>query len=198
MAMTLTKEKDAQLARITQPYFCALALADGYCPFDREWTQAQKPGAAKPVNAVWMFLKWKNVDIAAARRLVLKAANGYEGQFLHRCAQLRMTLHPTLAKLDRYLTALSYQISGNVAWSLNCPRYHPDFCMIQMRERRMHSPPRKGDFPWLCGQVMGPAPKVLKSLRQAFIAFKLGRLRCRQCILERRFSLGLPVEASRH
>ena len=29
-------------------------------------------------------------------------------------------------KLDRYSRGFTYQISENVVWSLNCPRYHPN------------------------------------------------------------------------
>ncbi|KAI9155010.1 Terpene cyclase ATR13 [Paramyrothecium foliicola] len=127
MGMTLTKDEDEQMAPILRPAFSALALANDYFSFDREWEAAQKPGAPKPLNAVWLYMNWKGVDAATAKQLVREASNRYERQFLNMCDDFRMVTDRVSQKLDRYLRAMSYQVSGNVVWSLNCPRYNPDF-----------------------------------------------------------------------
>jgi hypothetical protein len=56
-----------------------------------------------------------------------QATRRYEEQFLEKCAEYRRKYAPVSEKLDRCLEALSYQVSGNVVWSLNCPRYHPEY-----------------------------------------------------------------------
>ncbi|KAK4237715.1 isoprenoid synthase domain-containing protein [Achaetomium macrosporum] len=128
MDMTLTKDEDALLADIVRPCYASQALANDYFSFDCEWAEAQsKPGAAKPMNAVWLYMRWRGVNTAVAKRLVVEATNRYEKQFLELCEQFRREHAPIPPKLDLYLRALSYQISGNVVWSLNCPRYHPEF-----------------------------------------------------------------------
>ncbi|KAK4120553.1 terpenoid synthase [Parathielavia appendiculata] len=128
MGMTLTLEEDALLADIIRPCYASLALANDYFSFDREWAEAQrKPGAAKPINAVWLYMRWRGVSPAVAKRLVREATNRYEAQFLELCDQFRRDHAPVSEKLDRYLRALSYQVSGNVVWSLRCPRYHSEF-----------------------------------------------------------------------
>jgi hypothetical protein len=128
MDMTLTKEEDALLADIVRPCYASLALANDYFSFDREWAEAQsKPNAVKPINAVWLYMQWRGVNAAVAKRLVVEATNRYERQFLERCEQFRRQHAPISPKLDRYLRGLAYQVSGNVVWSLNCPRYHPEF-----------------------------------------------------------------------
>ncbi|KAK3306311.1 isoprenoid synthase domain-containing protein [Chaetomium strumarium] len=137
MDMVLTAEEDALLADIVRPCYASLALANDYFSFDREWAETQsKPAAAsssaaaaKPtlINAVWLYMQWRGVDAAAAKRLVVEATNRYERQFLSLCEQFRRDHGPVPAKLDRYLRGLAYQISGNVVWSLTCPRYHPEF-----------------------------------------------------------------------
>lgn len=71
-------------------------------------------------------MKWQGVDIAEAKQLVRQATNRYERQFLDLCDQFRQD-RPSADKLDQYLRGLSYQVSGNVVWSLNCPRYHPEY-----------------------------------------------------------------------
>lgn len=127
IGMTLTEDEDKQLVDVVRPCYASLALANDYFSFDREWEEAQEPGAPKPVNAVWHYMRWQGVDVATAKRLVRDAANTYERMYLGLCDEFRKTHAPISEKLDRYLDALGYQISGNVVWSLNCPRYHPRF-----------------------------------------------------------------------
>jgi hypothetical protein len=127
MGMTLNKEEDAVLVDVVRPCYASLALANDYFSFDREWAEAQsKPGASKPINAVWLYMQWRGVNAAVAKQLVVEAANRYETRFLELCEQFRKDHAPLDPKLDRYLRGLSYQVSGNVVWSLNCPRYHPE------------------------------------------------------------------------
>ncbi|KAM7217588.1 Isoprenoid synthase domain containing protein [Rhypophila decipiens] len=127
MGMTLTKEEDAKLAHVIRPCFAALALANDYFSFDKEWEEARQPGGSKPLNAVWLSMQWHVVDITIAKILVREAANRYESQFVQFCDDFRKTNSPISDKLDRYLQGMACQVSGNVVWSLNCPRYYPEF-----------------------------------------------------------------------
>jgi hypothetical protein len=127
MGLTLTKEEDESLAHVVYPCYAALGLANDYFSFDREWEEAQRPGALKPVNAVWLYMQWRGVDAATAKDLVREAANHYENTFLALRDKFRRDHAPISEKLDRYLRALTYEVSGNVVWSLNCPRYHREF-----------------------------------------------------------------------
>lgn len=127
MGLTLTEQEDECLAEIIRPCYASLALANDYFSFDREWEEAQEPGAPEPANAVWLYMRWQGVDIPTAKRLVREATNVYERRFLESCERFRRTSPYASAKLDLYLRSLSYQVSGNVVWSLNCPRYHPEF-----------------------------------------------------------------------
>ncbi|KAK3331321.1 isoprenoid synthase domain-containing protein, partial [Apodospora peruviana] len=126
MGMTLSKEEDEQLADVIRPCYASLALANDYFSFDREWEDAQS-GGPEPMNAVWMHMQWHGIDTSTAKKLVREASNGYEADFIKRCDTFRRTNSLASEKLDRYLRALSYEVSGNVVWSLNCPRYHPAF-----------------------------------------------------------------------
>jgi hypothetical protein len=125
MGMTLTPDEDEQLADIIRPCYASLALANDYFSFDREWQDAQEEGGSKPLNAVYLYMKWRGASIPEAKQLVREATNRYERQFLDLCDRFRQD-HPSAHKLDKYLGGLSYQVSGNVVWSLNCPRYHPE------------------------------------------------------------------------
>ncbi|KAK4119290.1 terpenoid synthase [Parathielavia appendiculata] len=127
MGMTLTEEEDALFADIKRCCFASLALSNDWFSFDREWAEAQnRPSGAKLINAVWLFMRWRGVSPNEAKQLVREATNRYEHRFLELCDEFRRA-HPQREDLHRYLRGLTYQISGNVVWSLRCPRYYPEF-----------------------------------------------------------------------
>ncbi|GAB1315557.1 geranylgeranyl pyrophosphate synthetase [Madurella fahalii] len=126
MGMTLTTEEDNHLAEVVRPCYASLALANDYFSFDREWEEVQNGGPA-PTNAVWLCMRWHSVNVQTAKKLVRAAANRYEARFLELCEGFRRGNPICSEKLDRYLRGLTYQVSGNVVWSLTCPRYHPEF-----------------------------------------------------------------------
>ena len=128
MGMTLTPEEDALLGDIAPPCYASLALANDYFSFDRKRAQVQSNPTVtnKPmINAVWMYMKWQGVEPAVAKQLTIEACNRQETLFLELCEQFRRKHAPLSPKLDLYLRALSYQIPGNVVWSLNCPECGP-------------------------------------------------------------------------
>lgn len=127
MGMTLSEEEDAQLEHIRKPCYAALGLANDYFSFDREYAEFQGSGQSQTfTNSVWLHMQWHNVDVTAAKRMTVEATRRYEDLFLSQSAKYRHGNRPVLEKVDRYLDALAYQVSGNVVWSLNCPRYQPD------------------------------------------------------------------------
>ncbi|CAN9449237.1 unnamed protein product [Alternaria alternata] len=128
MGVTLSKEEDIQLEQIRKPCYAALGLANDFFSFDREYADFKKSGKSQTLtNAVWLHMQWYNMDVNAAKSMTLEATKRYEEQFLGSCADFRQNNAPIPEKLDKYLDALAYQISGNVVWSLNCPRYHREY-----------------------------------------------------------------------
>ncbi|RYN20222.1 Fusicoccadiene synthase [Alternaria tenuissima] len=128
MGVTLSKEEDIKLEQIRKPCYAALGLANDFFSFDREYADFEKSGKSQTLtNAVWLHMQWYNMDVNAAKSMTLEATKRYEEQFLGSCAEFRQNNAPIPEKLDRYLDALAYQISGNVVWSLNCPRYHREY-----------------------------------------------------------------------
>jgi ophiobolin F synthase len=77
-------------------------------------------------NAVWLFMKWRNVSVEAAKakvkdeNFVTREFQALRKEFLQSRAQ------QNLWKLETYPAGLGYLVSGNLVWSLTCPRYHPE------------------------------------------------------------------------
>ncbi|KAI4940773.1 hypothetical protein J4E91_011217 [Alternaria rosae] len=128
MGMTLTEDEDHQLEPVREPCYAALGLANDLFSFDREYAEFKDAGMSQTLtNAVWLHMQWYNTDVHEAKRMTLEATRRYEEQFLKSCAEFRQHNTRMSEKLDIYLDALAYQVSGNVVWSLNCPRYHPEY-----------------------------------------------------------------------
>jgi hypothetical protein len=73
-------------------------------------------------------MQWNSVGIAEAKELVRKMTNKYQQEYKRRVEDSREGDGRNATKLQTYLRALSYQIPGTIAWSLRCPRYHPERC----------------------------------------------------------------------
>ncbi|OBS27869.1 hypothetical protein FPOA_01811 [Fusarium poae] len=124
MAMTLTSQEDAELARVIRPCSAALALTNDYFSFDREMKEAD---TSTLINSVSIVMRLQNLDIATAKEVIKETIQSYEREFLRRIDEYKHQRGPVSEKIHQYLEAMAYQVSGNLVWSLNCPRYHPDF-----------------------------------------------------------------------
>jgi hypothetical protein len=127
MSITLSPTEDKLLTPFRYPCYAALGLANDYFSFDREYALYIKSGKRKTLtNAVWLHMHWHNVSVEVAKEMTLVATRRYEEQFLRDCEELRKK-GVVGEKVERYLRGLAYQVSGNVVWSLRCPRYKGNF-----------------------------------------------------------------------
>ncbi|KAL4876926.1 isoprenoid synthase domain-containing protein [Aspergillus karnatakaensis] len=129
MGIKLTAEEQKRIESIVHPCYAALGLANDYFSFDIEWEEFQQEGGKTTMtNAVWLFMQWEGLSVKQAKERVREVTNGYEQEYLRRVAEFAAGEGQDDLKLQSYLKAEGYQISGNVAWSLRCPRYHPWLC----------------------------------------------------------------------
>ncbi|KAE8152335.1 isoprenoid synthase domain-containing protein [Aspergillus avenaceus] len=150
MGILLTEDENATVAPIIKTCHAALGLANDYFSFDVEWREFEKQSKkGSMTNAVWLFMQWNNVDIPEAKRLVQKVTNQYEQEYLRRVENFINGEGRDAAKLHTYLKAQGLQIPGNIAWSLRCPRYHPELCdeaaSLLENEMKLASPDMKFD-----------------------------------------------------
>lgn len=127
MGIVLTKEEDEQLSTIVNTSYDALLLCNDFMSFDREWEEYTEAGLTDPlVNAIWLCMRWHNIDQTAAKAMVRDLTKKYERLVLEEIEAYKMAHHPICPRIDRYLTAIIYEVSGNMLWSANCPRYRAE------------------------------------------------------------------------
>ncbi|RAH67449.1 bifunctional terpene synthase/polyprenyl synthetase family protein [Aspergillus aculeatinus CBS 121060] len=125
MGFVLTPQEQASIEPVVRPCYAALGLANDYFSFDVEWDEFQRSEETTMTNAVWLCMHWHGVDVPAAKEMVRRVTNNFEREFQQRVAEYVAGEGRENRKVQVYLRALGYQIPGNVAWSLRCPRYHP-------------------------------------------------------------------------
>jgi hypothetical protein len=124
MGMTLTPEEDAELGRIIRPCFAALALTNDYFSFDREMEDAEN---STLINSVSIVMRLQDLDISSAKTVIKETIQKYEREFMRQIDEYKQQRESVPEKIQQYMEAMSYQVSGNLVWSLNCPRYNPDY-----------------------------------------------------------------------
>lgn len=127
ISLVLSPSEDALLAPIRTLCFSALTLTNDLFSFELEFASMQSTGAETLTNAVWLHMQWYGVDAGTAKDMVRDVIIKYEQEFLAASRALLEEMRPTEEKLERYLTGLMYQISGNAVWHMNAPRYWKEF-----------------------------------------------------------------------
>ncbi|KAL4746901.1 hypothetical protein BDW72DRAFT_206953 [Aspergillus terricola var. indicus] len=129
MGILLSKDEQKMIEPLVKPCYAALGLANDYFSFDIEWEEFQRErDKTTMTNAVWLFMQWEGLDIQQAKERVREVTNEYEQQYLRNIEEFAAGPGKERPHLLEYLKAEGYQIPGNVAWSLRCPRYHPELC----------------------------------------------------------------------
>lgn len=127
--IAMTDEEFADIEDVAFPAYAALGLANDYFSFDREYAEREESSAdAKKeplVNAVWLCMEWSNMDVAQAKELVRTKILFCETEYLSRKSAF-LSKNPGSEKFRLCFDGISYIVSGNIIWSLTCPRYNPE------------------------------------------------------------------------
>lgn len=125
----MTDQELAKVEDVAFPAFAAMALANDYFSFDREFAErgATIPGSEEEplINAVWLCTQWSDVDIEQAKELVRAKTIFYEEEYASRKSAF-FSENPGSENLRLCFDGISQMIIGNIAWSLTSPRYYPE------------------------------------------------------------------------
>lgn len=92
------------------------------------WKRGKRPeqyGNDKSYLA--LYAVGKSFDTAGKGK-TKETVRRYEAEYYEKVEAFTSDREKCSTNLARYLKAQAYQIPGNVAWSLRCPRYHPELC----------------------------------------------------------------------
>ena len=120
--LTIPDEEADICRQLMTPTWVAASLTNDLFSFQKEYNDAQKIGQPYVVNAVWVLMQEKGVSEWEAK-LECRRRIKEEVRKAIRNAELVKEMNVS-EDLKNYLELLLYSLSGNVVWSLQCPRYH--------------------------------------------------------------------------
>ncbi|CAJ2500455.1 Uu.00g033080.m01.CDS01, partial [Anthostomella pinea] len=123
MGLIIGKEEHETLHEMCRPCFAHLTLVNDLYSYEEESEAAVANGDPGWLNALNVIMREHSVNVDEAKlicsRQIKKAASEFSAVITGAKDRDDLSLG-----LRRYLEALQYGMTGNLAWSMTCPRYH--------------------------------------------------------------------------
>ncbi|KAF1993843.1 terpenoid synthase [Amniculicola lignicola CBS 123094] len=143
MGLTIPEEDKGRATEATVSAFGVIALTNDLFSWERERDAAKRDGMPHVMNAIYVLMGQHNVSEEEAKQMchekIVELVQEYK-------AIVEKYKNDTSSCIDlrKYIEALQCNISGNLIWSLTCPRYNPgtklNACQTWMRSRvRAHN-----------------------------------------------------------
>jgi geranylgeranyl pyrophosphate synthase len=131
MGIHLTSDEEAVLKDIVHPAYAVCGLTNDYFSFDREWSEreAMRKDSVAPEpmkNSVWLCMGWYSLSAEAAKEMVKRETIKYEDEFNAKRRAFEKANPAHSENIRKCLDGVAQMVVGNVAWSLQCPRYRPE------------------------------------------------------------------------
>ncbi|KAI9687154.1 MAG: hypothetical protein M1822_002565 [Bathelium mastoideum] len=138
MGLTIPDNEMERCTEATRSAFAVISLTNDLFSWERERDAAKRDNMPHVVNAIWVIMGQHSVIEEEAKRICHDKIVQLVQEYKHIVEQYKKD-ETVCLDLRKYIEALQYNISGNLAWSLTCPRYHPETklnaCQTWMRRR---------------------------------------------------------------
>lgn len=124
MALTIPKHETELCSQLSRPAFVAFLFTNDLFSWEKERDAAKRDGLSNVINAIWVIMgecSMTELEAKAECRMKIKE---YVSESVRAVEETRGNLDIS-SDLRTYIEALQYMISGNLVWSIYCPRYHP-------------------------------------------------------------------------
>ena len=126
MALTIPDEEMDLCKELGRPAFAALSLANDLFSWEKERDEARRKGVPHVVNAIWVLMGELSIGEEEAKEVCRQRTKDYVAETVRVARETRERTDLSL-DLRVYVEAIQYSVSGNLVWSVYCPRYHPEF-----------------------------------------------------------------------
>ena len=132
--LTIPDEEEELCKEYMIPTWVAASLTNDLFSFQKEYEDAKKAGQPYVVNAVWVLMHEKNISEEEAKLECRKRIKIEIKKAIKNAESVKEM--EVSEDLKRYLELLKYSLSGNVVWSLQCPRYHKNIPYNELQLQR--------------------------------------------------------------
>ena len=125
MAITIP-EHEMYLCRELMRYaWIAAGLTNDLFSWQKEYDASRRSGRTDVVNAILVLMGEHSITVEEAELLCRRKIKEYVAKYIKVVENTSKRLDLSL-DLRKYVEAMQYSLSGNVVWSLLCPRYHAE------------------------------------------------------------------------
>ncbi|KAK8121317.1 terpenoid synthase [Apiospora kogelbergensis] len=123
MALTIPADEYQTCMEMARPGYAVLGLTNDLYSWEKELKAAKQARSNYVFNAIWVIMKEYQADEEEAKGICKQQIRAYMSMFVK--VVDRAKGDSTLSRDFRlYLEALLYSCTGNLVWSISCPRYH--------------------------------------------------------------------------
>ncbi|KAK6213609.1 fusicoccadiene synthase [Colletotrichum tabaci] len=123
--------------KLMAPAWIAVGLQNDLWSWPKERDAAEKQGKDHVINAIWVLMHEHKTDLEGAEQICRRLIKENVAKYLQIVKECRDDASLS-EDLRKYIEAMKYSISGNVVWSLTCPRYNPQVSFNERQIRWMH------------------------------------------------------------
>ncbi|KAJ5122064.1 hypothetical protein N7448_003195 [Penicillium atrosanguineum] len=124
MDFYLTKEEEKQTADLTRAAYDAWVLVNDYFSWEKEYQNYQANGSTGQIaSAVFLFMKWHNVDPITAKKMLRSEIIAREGK-LCKLKTEYLARGSITVRILKWIDLLVLVTAGNFVWSMTTARYH--------------------------------------------------------------------------
>jgi hypothetical protein len=105
------------------PAVVAASLTNDLFSYEKEYEAAQAAGLPDIVNALWVLMREHNISLEEAETRCRTRIKEEVASYV-RIVKEAMSRDDLSRDAKKYIELMQYSVSGNVVWSLQCPRYH--------------------------------------------------------------------------
>lgn len=125
MALTIPEHEMDLCKQLVRPAFAALGLTNDLFSWEKERDTARENEQPYVVNAIWVLMGELNVSEDEAKAICRSKITASVAEYLDVLHDIDHGLKIS-RDLKIYVEAIRYSLSGNLVWSVYCPRYHPE------------------------------------------------------------------------
>ena len=125
MAITIPEHEADLCKQLVRPAFAAISLTNDLFSWKKERDAAEREGNPHVVNAIWVLMKEHSITELEAQKLCREKIMVYVDESVRVSEDTKRNINIS-SGLRKYVEAIQYSLSGNLVWSIYCPRYHPE------------------------------------------------------------------------
>lgn len=125
MALTIPEEELQLCKELARPGFAALSLTNDLFSWEKERDAAKRDGVPHVINGIWVLMNERSITELEAKKQCRILIREYVAEYVSIVETTKNNLSLSL-DLRTYVEAIQYSVSGNLVWSLYCPRYQQE------------------------------------------------------------------------